>query len=173
MIMECALDIDDARVSPLDACCSDWSHRKVAQRVYSNMAPIALGGSWRGRQTSLLVWFGAQERLLSECRTGRQKRDHSCSENQVFRSILAKAAGLRVLAPILAKAAGLQVLGRSPAGFYLRLNKWVWQRLPSRVRDLYPLRSYGAWLHTLVCLRANRQQYFGTFFLREFARRSN
>ena len=48
MIMECALDIDDARVSPLDACCRDWSHRKVAQRVYSNMAPITwadLGGA--------------------------------------------------------------------------------------------------------------------------------
>ena len=30
----------------------------------------------------------------------------------------------------------------------------------------YPVRCYGAWLHTLVCLRANRQQYFGTFFLR-------
>jgi len=68
--------------------------------------------------------------------------------------------------PILAKAARLQVLGKSPAGFYLRLNKSIWERLPSRVRDLHPVRSYGAWLHTLVCLRARRQQYFGTFFLR-------
>jgi SAM-dependent methyltransferase len=68
--------------------------------------------------------------------------------------------------PILAKAASLQVLGKSPAGFYLRVNKWIWQRLPSRVRNLYFLRCYGAWLHTLVCLWADRQQYFGTFFLR-------
>jgi SAM-dependent methyltransferase len=60
----------------------------------------------------------------------------------------------------------LQVLGKSPADFYLRLNKRVWQRLPFRVRNLYPVRCYGAWLHTLVCLRASRQQYFGTFFLR-------
>jgi hypothetical protein len=48
MIRECASDIDDARVSPLDACCRDWSHRKAAQRVYSNMAPITwadLGGT--------------------------------------------------------------------------------------------------------------------------------
>jgi chemotaxis protein methyltransferase CheR len=67
---------------------------------------------------------------------------------------------------ILAKAARLQVLGKSPAGFYLRLNKWIWDRLPSRVRDLYSVRSYVAWLHTLVCLSARRQQYFGTFFLR-------
>jgi SAM-dependent methyltransferase len=67
---------------------------------------------------------------------------------------------------ILAKAARLQVLGKSPAGFYLRLNKRIWERLPSRVRNLHAVRSYGAWLHTLVCLTARRQQYFGTFFLR-------
>ena len=72
----------------------------------------------------------------------------------------------QVFHPILAKAASLQVSGKSPAGFYLRLNNRIWQRLPSRVRNLYPVRCYGAWLHTLVCLRANRQQYFGTFFLR-------
>jgi hypothetical protein len=68
--------------------------------------------------------------------------------------------------PILAKAARMKVLGKSPASFYLRLNKRMWERLPSRVRNLYPVRSYGAWLHTLVGLCARRQQYFGTFFLR-------
>jgi SAM-dependent methyltransferase len=67
---------------------------------------------------------------------------------------------------ILAKAASFQVFGKSPARLYLRLNKRIWNRLPSRVRDLHLIRSYGAWLHTLVCLRARRQQYFGTFFLR-------
>jgi CheR methyltransferase, SAM binding domain len=68
--------------------------------------------------------------------------------------------------PILAKAAGFQFLGKSPAGFYLRLNKRIWDLLPSRVRDSYAVRSYGAWLHTLGCLRANREMYLGTFFLR-------
>ena len=68
--------------------------------------------------------------------------------------------------PVLAKAARFQVLGKSPAGFYLRLNKQMWERLPSRVRNLRAIRSYGAWLHTLVCLSARRQQFFGTFFLR-------
>ena len=66
----------------------------------------------------------------------------------------------------MARAARLQVLGKSPAGFYLRLNKRMWERLPSRVRDFHPVRFYGTWLHTLVRLRAERQQYFGTFFLR-------
>jgi SAM-dependent methyltransferase len=72
----------------------------------------------------------------------------------------------QVYHPILAKAARFQVLGKSPAGFYLRLNKRIWERLPSRVRNLQPVRSYGAWLHSLVCLGARRQQCFGTFFLR-------
>jgi hypothetical protein len=67
---------------------------------------------------------------------------------------------------ILAKAASFQVLGKSPAGFYLRLNKRIWRRLPSRVRNLHAVRSYGAWLHSLVCLSAKRQQNVGTFFLR-------
>lgn len=68
--------------------------------------------------------------------------------------------------PMLAKATSLRILGKSPAGFYLRLNEWIWQRLPSRVRGLHLVHRYGAWLHTLVCLRARRQQLFGTFFLR-------
>jgi chemotaxis methyl-accepting protein methylase len=60
----------------------------------------------------------------------------------------------------------LRIFGKSPVGAYLRLNKGIWQILPHRVRNLYPVRSYGAWLHSLVRARANRQQYFGTFFLR-------
>ncbi len=72
----------------------------------------------------------------------------------------------QVYQSMLAKAAHLQVLGKSPAGFYLRLNKWIWARVTSRVRNLSPVRSYGAWLYRLVCLRATRQQFFGTFFLR-------
>jgi SAM-dependent methyltransferase len=72
----------------------------------------------------------------------------------------------QVFHPILEKAARLQFFGKSPASLYLRLNKRIWERLPSRVRNLHPIRSYGTWLHNLVCLRARREMYFGTFFLR-------
>ena len=72
----------------------------------------------------------------------------------------------RVLQLILAKAATWQVWGKSPVGFYLRLNRQIWQRLPSRVRNLYPVQCYAVWFHTLVCLHASRRQYFGTFFMR-------
>ena len=46
------------------------------------------------------------------------------------------------------------------------VNKWVWQRLPARVRGLKPVRSYGVWLHKLVCRRSDREMYLGTSFLR-------
>ena len=72
----------------------------------------------------------------------------------------------QVFHPILAKAVTLQCLGKSPTGLYLRLNKWIWEHLPSWVRNLYPIRCYGTWLHTLICLRANRKMFLGTFFLR-------
>ena len=75
----------------------------------------------------------------------------------------------QVFHPILEKAARLQFFGKSPANLYLRLNKRIWEHLPSRVRNLYPIRSYGTWLHNLVCLRARREMYFGTFFLRNRA----
>jgi SAM-dependent methyltransferase len=67
---------------------------------------------------------------------------------------------------MLTRAARFRLLGRSPIGFYLRLNKQIWELLPPGARKSYPGLRYGAWLHTLVRLRSNRHQYFGTFFLR-------
>lgn len=58
------------------------------------------------------------------------------------------------------------MLRLSPVGLYLRVNQAIWKRLPSAVRDTRIARSYGAFLHGLVCYRAKRRQYFGTFFLR-------
>jgi hypothetical protein len=67
---------------------------------------------------------------------------------------------------IFAKAAKLKLFGKSPVGFFLRLNRRVWDTIPLRLRNFYPIRTYGTWLHSLVRLHAARQQYFGTFFLR-------
>lgn len=49
---------------------------------------------------------------------------------------------------------------------YLRLSHAMWKRVPPGVRDRRMVRRYGAFLHRLVCARAQRRQYFGTFFLR-------
>ena len=71
-----------------------------------------------------------------------------------------------MLRGLLAKTARLKLFGKSPAGIYLRLNKRLWDSIPIGVRNFYPIRAYGTWLHGLVHLTATRRQYFGTFFLR-------
>ena len=55
---------------------------------------------------------------------------------------------------------------RSPVGLYLRLNKWAWKRLPSRFLNSGLIFSYGTFLQKLVRRRTKREQYMGTFFLR-------
>lgn len=59
-----------------------------------------------------------------------------------------------------------QDLRRRLDAAFLRLNKRIWRRLPVGVRDLRPVRAYGARLHALVCRRADREMYLGTLFLR-------
>lgn len=49
---------------------------------------------------------------------------------------------------------------------YLRINQAVWKRLPAALRETRAAQWYGGILHQLVCRHANRQQFFGTFFLR-------
>ena len=66
---------------------------------------------------------------------------------------------------VLARMASLRILGKSPVGAYLRLNEWVWDRLPRSVTARRPVRSFGDLVHSLVRLQ-DRQMYLGTFFLR-------
>jgi SAM-dependent methyltransferase len=49
---------------------------------------------------------------------------------------------------------------------FIGVNERVWRRLPNSVRDLRPVRVYGALLHRLVGRRADREMYLGTWFLR-------
>jgi chemotaxis methyl-accepting protein methylase len=67
---------------------------------------------------------------------------------------------------MLAKVAKLRLFGKHPAGFFLRLNRRIWEVVPSDMRNSYVIRAYGAWLQSLARLVETRQQYFGTFFLR-------
>jgi hypothetical protein len=54
----------------------------------------------------------------------------------------------------------------SPLYVFLRVNRIIWMRLPAALRNSTFARWYGGILHNLVCRTANRQQFFGTFFLR-------
>jgi chemotaxis methyl-accepting protein methylase len=58
------------------------------------------------------------------------------------------------------------VSGLSPVSLFLRVNQALWKRLPPALRDMRFARAYGAFLHGLVSRRAQRRQYFGTFFMR-------
>jgi chemotaxis methyl-accepting protein methylase len=64
------------------------------------------------------------------------------------------------------KIAKLLMRRRSPVNLFIRLNTGLWKRLPSKLRNTRPMRSYGTILNKLVHRRANRTQYIGTFFLR-------
>jgi chemotaxis methyl-accepting protein methylase/mannose-6-phosphate isomerase-like protein (cupin superfamily) len=59
-----------------------------------------------------------------------------------------------------------RILGKSPVTAYLRLNQWLWNKIPSSVVTLGPISSYGRFLHNLACVQGGRAQAFSTFFLR-------
>ena len=59
----------------------------------------------------------------------------------------------------------LRMFGKSPVGASLRLNEWIWNRLPRSVTSLGPVRSVGHLLHSVARLQ-HRRMFLGTFFLR-------
>jgi chemotaxis methyl-accepting protein methylase len=66
----------------------------------------------------------------------------------------------------MARIAAFLMRRRSPVGLYMRLNTWLWKRLPSKLRDTKLMRGYGTILNKLVRRRADRRQFTGTFFFR-------
>jgi SAM-dependent methyltransferase len=60
----------------------------------------------------------------------------------------------------------MRILGKSPVGAYLRLNEWIWQRLPEPAAAPRPVVAYGRLMHAVVRSHGNRRQFLGTFFLR-------
>ncbi|MFL5313294.1 MAG: CheR family methyltransferase [Myxococcales bacterium] len=67
---------------------------------------------------------------------------------------------------MLEKVANLRVRGKSPVGSFLRMNDWIWRRLPRALAAFGPVDSYGRFLHSLARLHARREMYLGTFFFR-------
>ena len=49
---------------------------------------------------------------------------------------------------------------------YFSLNVWIWRHLPAPLRSSRPVRQFGSHLHTLIELRAPREQSTGTYFFR-------
>jgi SAM-dependent methyltransferase len=68
--------------------------------------------------------------------------------------------------PAKSQIANLLMRRRSPVDAYVRLNSWLWKRIPANLRNTMPMRWYGISFYKLVCRRANRRQFTGTFFFR-------
>jgi chemotaxis methyl-accepting protein methylase len=61
---------------------------------------------------------------------------------------------------------GVAVLRRGVERVLLKVNRRIWRRLPTRVRDLRAVQEYGRWLHALISRHADREMSVGTLFLR-------
>jgi mannose-6-phosphate isomerase-like protein (cupin superfamily)/SAM-dependent methyltransferase len=68
--------------------------------------------------------------------------------------------------PLLTRLVRLRIFGKSPINAYLRLNRRLWNKLPTFLTALAPIRLYGDFLHKLVRIQGVRTQAFATYFLR-------
>jgi chemotaxis methyl-accepting protein methylase len=59
-----------------------------------------------------------------------------------------------------------RLLGKSPVSAWLRVNQSLWNRLPSWLVAIRPVRRYGDLLHKVARMQGNRAQAFATLFLR-------
>jgi SAM-dependent methyltransferase len=59
-----------------------------------------------------------------------------------------------------------KIFGKSPLGFYLRINGALWPRLPPFLSASRPANAYFRLMHRLAHLIPDRRMSFGTFFLR-------
>jgi chemotaxis methyl-accepting protein methylase/mannose-6-phosphate isomerase-like protein (cupin superfamily) len=66
----------------------------------------------------------------------------------------------------LARLAQWRLLGKSPANAWLQVNQRLWDRFPSGLTAVRPIRRYGDLLHKVARMRGDRAQAFATLFLR-------
>jgi chemotaxis methyl-accepting protein methylase len=69
----------------------------------------------------------------------------------------------------LTRLVRFRIFGKSPISAYLRLNRRLWNALPTSFIALSLIRSYGNFLHNLVRIESVRETRFDTFFLRNRA----
>jgi SAM-dependent methyltransferase len=60
-------------------------------------------------------------------------------------------------------------LVRKLGNYFLGLNQWLWNRLPSSIINSRPIQQYGHLMHKLVLMRGWRQPNPGTYMLRNRA----
>jgi len=109
--------------------------------------------------------YSGRMTMLAFCRTGRfHRRDKFTRWNQ-------DVVGNEPPYPLeggswLQRLVRVRILGKSPTNAFLRLNNYVWDKLPASVLHSGALQSYGRFLHALVRIQNTRAQAHSTFFLR-------
>jgi chemotaxis methyl-accepting protein methylase/quercetin dioxygenase-like cupin family protein len=66
----------------------------------------------------------------------------------------------------LRRLARWSIFEKSPVSLCLRFNQRVWNRLPSSLTTLSPIRSYGQFLNSVARIQGVRAQALSTYFLR-------
>jgi len=101
------------------------------------------------------------ESVPSKVRRGRVELANPTGPRAGKPSRLSRAfsSGIRAIARA-------KILGKSPVGFYLRLNGALWPRAPRFLSASRPALAYLHLMHRLARLGPDRRMSFGTFFLR-------
>lgn len=108
--------------------------------------------------------YSGRMTMLAFCRTGRfHRRDKFTRWNP---DVVGDIAPYPLDGgPLLQRFVRLRVFGKSPTNAFLRLNNYLWGKLPARAR-VGALQWYGRFLHALVRIQHTRAQAHSTFFLR-------
>lgn len=68
--------------------------------------------------------------------------------------------------PWVTRLIRLKIAGKSPAGAFLRVNRWLWDHLPRGFTSRHSIQLYGNCVHTLARIKGERAQASSTHFLR-------
>lgn len=109
--------------------------------------------------------YSGRMTMLAVCRTGRfHRRDKFTRWN---RDVVGNAPPYALDGgSLLQRLVRVRIFGKSPTNSFLRLNSFLWGRLPASVLRLGALQLYGRFLHALVRTQHTRAQAHSTFFLR-------
>lgn len=109
--------------------------------------------------------YSGRMTMLAFCRTGRfHRRDKFTRWNP---DVVGDAAPYPLDGgPWLQRLVRIRIFGKSPTNAFLRLNKYVWDKLPAPFLRSGVSQWYGHFLHALVRLQHTRAQAHSTFFLR-------
>ena len=64
-----------------------------------------------------------------------------------------------------AALARVSIFGKSPVSACLKVNQWLWTKVPASILGLGPIHLYGRVLHKLVCARQRLEPFLPRFFV--------